>query len=80
MQARVLYLALYIPMAPKVECVYIRQSTSACVVTNMLHFQDSKNLPKPVARCSVTIVIDVDCDCFSILIMFCNVCMINPIQ
>ena len=32
--------------APEGECVYIRQSTSACVITNMLHFRHSKNLPK----------------------------------
>ena len=24
-----------------------RQSTSACVITNMLHFRHSNNLPKP---------------------------------
>ena len=32
--------------APEGECMYIRQSTSACVITNMLHFWHSKNLPK----------------------------------
>ena len=33
--------------APEGECVYIRQSTSACVILrNMLHFRHSKNLPK----------------------------------
>ena len=32
--------------APKGECRYIRQSTSACVITNMLHFLVLQNLPK----------------------------------
>ena len=32
--------------APEGECVHIRQSTSACVTTNMLHFRHSKILPK----------------------------------
>ena len=32
---------------PEGECVYIRQSTSACGITNMLHFQALQNLPKP---------------------------------
>ena len=32
--------------APEGECGHIRQRTSACVITNMLHFRHSKNLPK----------------------------------
>ena len=32
--------------APEGECIYIRQSMSACVITNTLHFQHSQNLPK----------------------------------
>ena len=32
---------------PEWECVYIRQSTSACVITTILHFWHSKNLPNP---------------------------------
>ena len=36
--------------APEGECGYIRQSTSACVITNMLHFRHSKNLPKLEAK------------------------------
>ena len=28
------------------KCLYIRQSTSDCAITKMLHFQHSKNLPK----------------------------------
>ena len=36
---------------PKGECVYIRQSTSPCVITNMLHFRHYKNLPKPEFDC-----------------------------
>ena len=39
----------------KSECVYIRQSTSTCVITNMLHFRDSKNLPKPEVACSASL-------------------------
>ena len=31
---------------PEGECGHIRQCTSACVATNMLHFRHSKNLPK----------------------------------
>ena len=30
---------------PEGECKHIRQCTSTCVATNMLHFQYSKNLP-----------------------------------
>ena len=37
--------------APKGKCVYIRQSKSACVITNMLHFRHSKNLPNPEVDC-----------------------------
>ena len=45
------------------ECVYIRQSTSACVITNMLHFQHSKNLPKLKGNIQLAyIVTDVDYD------------------
>ena len=29
------------------ECVYIRQSTSACVITNIYHFRHSEKSPKP---------------------------------
>ena len=39
-------------MTPEGECVYIRQSMSACVITNMLHLQHSKNLSKPEVDCS----------------------------
>ena len=41
--------------APDGECVYIRQSTSACVITNMLHFQHSKNQPIPEVHCSASL-------------------------
>ena len=34
---------------PEGECIYIRQSTSACVITNMLHFQHSKICPNFMA-------------------------------
>ena len=39
-------------------CTYIRQSTSACVITNMLYLRHTKDLPKPVRL--VYIVTDVD--------------------
>ena len=46
--------------APKVECIYIRQSTSACV--NMLHFQHSKIHPNLKATAQLAyIVTDADC-------------------
>ena len=41
--------------APEGECVYIRQSTSAYVITNIFHFRHSQNLPKLDARCSATL-------------------------
>ena len=34
--------------APEGECVYIKQSTCSCIVTNMLHFQHSKICPNPI--------------------------------
>ena len=37
---------------PWASCVYIRQSTLACVITNMLHFRHSKSLPKLEGKCS----------------------------
>ena len=42
---------------PKCEFIYIRQSTSACVITNMLHFRHSKNLHKPEVDCSTSLAI-----------------------
>ena len=49
--------------APKGEYVYIRQSTSACVITNMLHFRHSKNLPKLEGNVHLAyIVTDADYD------------------
>ena len=47
--------AWYIRTTPENECVYIRQSMSACVITNTLHFQHSKNLPKPKIDCSASL-------------------------
>ena len=45
------------------ECVYIRQSMSACVITNMLHFQDSKICPNLKATALLAcIVTNADCD------------------
>ena len=40
---------------PKAECVYIKQSTSAYVITNMLHFQHSKIFPKLTADISASL-------------------------
>ena len=43
--------------APTGKCIYIiRQSRSVCVMTNILHFWHSKNLPK------LYIITDTDCD------------------
>ena len=41
--------------APEGECVYIRQSTSACVISNIFHFRHSQNLPKLDATCSAAL-------------------------
>ena len=51
--------------APEGKCIYIRLSTSACVITNMLQFQHYKNLPKPEVHYSASlyIVTDTDSDC-----------------
>ena len=46
--------------APEGECVYIRQSTSACVITNMLHFRHSKICPN--LKENAHIVTDADYD------------------
>ena len=49
--------------APEGECVYIRQSTSACVITNMLYFRHSKNLPKLEGNVQLTYIVpDADYD------------------
>ena len=59
-QARVLSLIYMYDVqgraAPEGQCIYIRQSTSAHVITNMLHFRHSnKNLPKPEVDCSASL-------------------------
>ena len=70
-------------IAPEGECIYIRQSTSVCVITNMLHFQHYKiclNLKFTVQL--AYIVTNTDSDCgkyFYIFIMFPNVSMMFPI-
>ena len=70
-------------VAPEGECVYIKQSTSACVITNMLHFRHYKNLPKPKSTAQlVHIVTDTDNDSgryFYVFIAFPNVSMMYPI-
>ena len=49
--------------APEGECIYIKQSTSACVMTNMLHFRHSKICPNLKENVQlVYIVTDADCD------------------
>ena len=37
---------------PRVLLRIFQESTSACVITNMLHFRHSKNLPKLEGKCS----------------------------
>ena len=51
--------------APEGECGYIRQSTSAWDITNMLHFLYSAllNLPSELSICFSYIVGDTTCDC-----------------
>ena len=52
--------------APKGECIciYIRQSTSACVITNIFHFRHSKNLPNSIEIFwPLYIVVGARCDC-----------------
>ena len=50
-------------MTPEGECVYIRQSTSACVITNMLYFRHSKICPNLKENVQLAyIVTDVDYD------------------
>ena len=49
---------------PKGKCVYIKQSTSICAISNMLHFQHSKNLLKlDVIFQPLYIVTRSRCDC-----------------
>ena len=76
-------LCLIYTHSPKGECVYIRQSTSACLITNMLHFQHYKISPnlKSTARLAY-IVTNTDTDCGDILNVFItlpNVSMMFPI-
>ena len=76
-------LDIIICTTPEGECVYIRQSTSAYVITNMLHFQHSKICPNLKLTAPLAyIVTDADCDCgryFNVFIMFPNVSMTYPI-
>ena len=63
-QARVLCLIYTHDAHPRALCVYIRQSTSACVITNMLHFRYSKICPNFIAASrSLYIVMGTRCDC-----------------
>ena len=72
--------------APKGECIYIRQSTSACVITDIRISYTSGTLKicpnlKFTAQLAY-IVIDADCDCgryFNVFITFFNVSMTYPI-
>ena len=70
-------------VVPEGKCMNTRQSTSVCVITNMLHFRHSKNLPKPkINRSASYIVTGADCDCgryFNIFITLPNISMTYPI-
>ena len=62
---------------PRALCLYIRQSMSACVITNMLHFRHCPNL-----TLTVQLVTDTDSDSgryFNVFIMLPNVSMTYPI-
>ena len=51
--------------APEGECVYIRQSMSACVITNIHHFRTLKNWPNLKENCSAIFIVWIvgfDCD------------------
>ena len=49
---------------PRGECVYIRQSTLACVITNMLLFQHYKICPNLKSTTQLAyIVTNTDSDC-----------------
>ena len=69
--------------APEGECIYIRQSTSACAITNMLHFWYYKNLPNLKSTAQLAyIVTDIDSDCgryYNVFIAFPNVYMMYSI-
>ena len=45
--------------APEGDCICVRQSTSACVIANMLHLRHSKNLPKHEGRYSAVLYINI---------------------
>ena len=65
--------------APEGECIYTRQSTSACVITYMLHFQHYRICPNLKSTVQLGyIVTNTDNDCgryFNVFIMFSNVSM-----
>ena len=46
--------------APGGKCIYIRQSTSACVITNIYHFKRSEKLSKPEGKL-LNGIYSVDC-------------------
>ena len=50
--------------APEGECVYTRQSMSACVITNMLHLQHYKICPNLKSTAQLAyIVTNTNSDC-----------------
>ena len=49
-------------MMPEGECGHIRQWTSVCLVSNILHFRHSKNLPKLLSSVYIYIETDIRCD------------------
>ena len=75
MQARVLCL-IYMHnirghATPKGECIYIRQSMSVCVITNILHFRHSQICPNLVTtEQPLYIVTDTDYDCRNLFVTF----------
>ena len=71
--------------APEGKCMYIRQSTITCVITNALQFQHHKICPnlKPTAQLAYIIakqlLIMIMGGYFNIFIMFPNIPMTYPI-
>ena len=54
------------PCSPRASGIHIRQTTSACVTTNMLHFRHSKIWPNlTLIFPSAYIIMDSDYDCGS---------------
>ena len=39
------------------ECIYIKPSMSASVITNIYNFKHSEKLPKPEGNCSIVFIV-----------------------